>query len=254
MPTQAVINRLGFNNDGEAAVLPRLARRVNEGGIVGINIGANRDSPDRVADYVRLIEIFAPGRKLCHRQRLVAEHAGLARSAARERPRRAPCARDRMRDRMRARAGPTPLLLKIAPDLSLAELDDIVGVARARKVDGMIVSNTTLSRPPSLQEREKSIEQGGLSGRPLFTLSTRMLAETYVRAEGAFALIGVGGIDSGKTAVEKIKAGASLVQLYSALVFKGLGLVSEIKDEVSRRWCAGVTASWRTWSAAMPPT
>ena len=229
---QAVINRLGFNNEGEAGVLARLVRRANEGGIVGVNIGANRDSADRVADYVRLVEAFAPVASYVTVNvsspntpglRDLQRAAGLDELLARVTD---------MRDRMRARAGPTPLLLKIAPDLSLAELDDIVGVARARKVDGMIVSNTTLSRPPSLQEREKSIEQGGLSGRPLFTLSTRMLAETYVRAEGAFALIGVGGIDSGKTAVEKIKAGASLVQLYSALVFKGLGLVSEIKDEV----------------------
>jgi dihydroorotate dehydrogenase len=99
-------------------------------------------------------------------------------------------------------------------------------------MDGMIVGNTTLSRPPSLREREKSIEQGGLSGRPLFPLSTRMLAETYVRVEGAFPLIGVGGIDSGAAAVAKIKAGASLVQLYSGLVFEGLGLVADIKRDL----------------------
>jgi dihydroorotate dehydrogenase len=136
------------------------------------------------------------------------------------------------RDRLRPQAGPTPVLLKIAPDLSLAELDDLVGVARARKVDGMIVSNTTLARPAHLQEREKAIEQGGLSGKPLFALSTRMLAETFVRVEGQFPLIGVGGIDSGTAALQKIKAGAALVQLYSALVFRGLGLVAEIKREL----------------------
>ena len=102
------------------------------------------------------------------------------------------------------------------------------GVARARRVDGMIVSNTTLSRP-NLRERAKSVEQGGLSGRPLFALSTRMLAETFVRAEGTFALIGVGGIDSGAAALAKIKAGASLVQLYTGLIFHGLGLVADIK-------------------------
>lgn len=228
----AVINRLGFNNDGEAAVLARLVRRVNGGGILGVNIGANRDSPDRVADYVRLIEVFAPvvsyvtvnvSSPNTPGLRDLQRASGLDELLARVID---------ARDRVRERAGPTPVLLKIAPDLSLSELDDIVGVARARKIDGMIVSNTTLSRPPSLREREKSIEQGGLSGRPLFALSTRMLAETYVRSEGAFALIGVGGIDSGATAVEKIKAGASLVQLYSALVFKGLGLVSEIKQGV----------------------
>ena len=108
-----------------------------------------------------------------------------------------------VRDRVAPRAGPTPLLLKIAPDLSLADLDDIVGVARARKIDGMIVGNTTISRP-NLRETEKAKEQGGLSGRPLFALSTRMLAETYVRAEGAFPLIGAGGIDSGAAAFAKI--------------------------------------------------
>jgi dihydroorotate dehydrogenase len=122
-----------------------------------------------------------------------------------------------------------PVLLKIAPDLSLAELDDVVHIARARAVDGMIVGNTTLARPAWLREQELAREQGGLSGRPLFRLSTRMVAETFVRVEGAFPLIGVGGIDSGGAALTKIRAGATLVQLYSALVYKGLGLVDEIK-------------------------
>ena len=117
---------------------------------------------------------------------------------------------------MVARAGPTPVLLKIAPDLSLADLDDIVGVARARRIDGMIVGNTTIGRPPSLRDRESAKEPGGLSGRPLFPLSTRMLAETYVRAEGAFPLIGVGGIDSGAAALAKIKAGANCAALQRA--------------------------------------
>ena len=96
----------------------------------------------------------------------------------------------------------------------------------------MIVGNTTIARPGSLRERDKASEAGGLSGRPLFKLSTRMLAETFVRAEGAFPLIGAGGIDSGATAIAKIKAGASLVQLYTGLVFRGLGLVSEIKTDL----------------------
>jgi dihydroorotate dehydrogenase len=121
------------------------------------------------------------------------------------------------------------VLLKIAPDLSLNDLDDVVAIVRKRGIDGVIVGNTTLSRPASLQERVKSIEQGGLSGAPLFALSTRMLAETYVRAEGAFALIGAGGIDSGQAALAKIRAGATLVQLYSGLVFRGLSLLGEIK-------------------------
>ncbi len=229
---EAIINRLGFNNEGEKAALSRLAARAADGGIIGVNVGANRDSPDRIADYVRLIESFAP----------VASYITVNVSSP-----NTPGLRDLQqakslddllaraidaRERMRTRYGSIPVLLKIAPDLSLADLDDIVGVARQRRMDGMIISNTTLSRPPSLKEREKAIEQGGLSGRPLFALSTRVLAETYVRVEGAFPLIGAGGIDSGAAALTKIKAGASVVQLYTGLVFHGLGVVSEIKREI----------------------
>ena len=125
---------------------------------------------------------------------------------------------------MRKNAGDSPVPPKIAPDLSLNELDDVVHIARSRRVDGMIVANTTLARPSTLRVN-RAKEQGGLSGRPLFRLSTRMAAETYVRAEGAFPLIGVGGIDFGGAALTKIRAGASLIQLYSSLVYKGLGLV-----------------------------
>ena len=132
------------------------------------------------------------------------------------------------RDRVRPRAGPTPVLLKIAPDLTLNELDDIVGVARARDIDGMIVGNTTIGRPVGLRDKAAG-EAGGLSGRPLYPLATRMLAETYVRVEGAFPLVGVGGINSGEAALGKISAGADLLQLYSALVFRGLSLVGDIK-------------------------
>ena len=228
----AIINRLGFNNDGQSAVLARLAGRANLPGIVGINIGANRDSKDRAADYVRLIEAFAavagyftvnvsspntPG--LRDLQQAEALDDLLARVIE-------------ARDRMLPRAGPTPVLLKIAPDLTLADLDDVVGVARKRKVDGMIVGNTTISRPASLRAREKAKEAGGLSGRPLFKLSTRVLAETFVRAESAFPLVGAGGIDSGATAIAKIKAGATLLQLYTGLVFRGIGLVAEIKADL----------------------
>jgi len=138
-----------------------------------------------------------------------------------------------VRDRVAPRAGPMPLLLKIAPDLSLADLDDIVGVARARKIDGMIVGNTTIGRPPALRDQVTAKQAGGLSGRPLYPLATRMLAETYVRVEGAFPLVGSGGIDSGAAAVGKIRAGADLVQFYSALVYRGLALVGEIKAALS---------------------
>jgi dihydroorotate dehydrogenase len=137
------------------------------------------------------------------------------------------------RERAARNAGTTPVLLKIAPDLSLPELDDVVGVARRRRVDGMIVGNTTTSRSGSLRDA-KAKEAGGLSGRPLFRLATRMLAETYVRAENVFPLVGVGGIDSGAGAVAKLRAGACLVQLYSGLVFRGLGLLGEIKAELLR--------------------
>jgi dihydroorotate dehydrogenase len=126
------------------------------------------------------------------------------------------------------------VLLKIAPDLSLGDLDDVVGVARARRIDGMIVANTTVTRPASLRERASGKQAGGLSGRPLFALATRMLAETYVRVEGAFPLIGVGGIDSGAAALAKIKAGADLVELYSGLIYRGLGLLAEIKSALLR--------------------
>ena len=135
------------------------------------------------------------------------------------------------RDRAAETAPRRPLLLKIAPDLTLGDLDDVVGIARRHRIDGMVVGNTTIARP-NLRETGKAKEQGGLSGRPLFALSTRMLAETYVRAEGAFPLIGVGGINSGAAAFAKIKAGASLVQLYSGLIFRGVGLVASIKKDL----------------------
>ena len=240
---EAVINRLGFNNEGEAAVSARLAGRTKGRGIIGVNVGANRDSPDRVADYVRLIEAFAP----------VADYITVNVSSP-----NTPGLRDlqqaksldgllaritEARQRAQQRHGAIPVLLKIAPDVALADLDDIVGIARRRGMDGMIVGNTTLSRPPSLRERQKAIEQGGLSGRPLFALSTRLLAETYVRVEGAFPLIGVGGIDSGKAAVAKIKAGASLVQLYTGLVFHGLALLGDIKRELLKAIESGRHAS-----------
>ena len=133
------------------------------------------------------------------------------------------------RDEKAESFGRKPVLLKIAPDLSLAELDAVVACARARRIDGLIVSNTTLARP-KLADCAQANEPGGLSGRPLFALSTQMLAAAYLRVEGQFPLIGVGGVDSAARALAKIEAGASLVQLYSALVFKGLGLPAAIKQ------------------------
>ena len=230
---EAVVNRLGFNNDGAEAVLRRLAGRAHLGGIVGVNVGANKDSEDRTADYVRLIETFAPVASYFTVNVSSPNTPGLRNLQQAE-------ALDDLlarvidaRERVRQNAGDTPVLLKIAPDLSLAELDDVVHIARSRRVDGMIVTNTTLSRPSTLREQVRAKESGGLSGRPVFRLSTRMVAETYVRAEGAFPLIGVGGIDSGGAALTKIRAGASLIQLYSALIYKGIGLVDDIKNDLS---------------------
>jgi dihydroorotate dehydrogenase len=230
---EAVINRMGFNNDGADAVLRRLANRAHLAGIVGVNIGANKDSPDRVADYVKLIETFAPVASYFTVNVSSPNTPGL-------RNLQQAAALDDLlakvidaRERVRQNAGDSPVLLKIAPDLALNELDDVVHIARSRRVDGMIVGNTTLARSSTLREENRAKEQGGLSGRPLFRLSTRMVAETYVRAEGAFPLIGVGGIDGGGAALTKIRAGASLIQLYSSLIYKGLGLVDNIKRDLA---------------------
>jgi len=225
-----VINRLGFNSQGADAVLARLALRANAGGIVGINVGANKDSPDRTADYVQLIERFAPVASY------VTVNVSSPNTPGLRNLQQAGVLDDLLarvidvRNRVAPNAGPTPVLLKIAPDLSLADLDDVVGIARSRGVDGMIVGNTTVARPPSLRDTRTAAEAGGLSGRPLYPLANRMLAETYVRVEDAFPLVGAGGIDSGVTALAKMRAGASLIQVYSGLVFRGLGLVAEIKD------------------------
>jgi dihydroorotate dehydrogenase len=226
---EGVINRLGFNSQGADAALRRLALRAESGGVVGVNVGANKDSPDRSADYVALIERFAA----------VASYVTVNISSP-----NTPGLRDMQqaavlddllarvidaRERVAPQAGPTPVLLKIAPDLSLPDLDDVVGIARCRRVDGMIVGNTTVTRPKNLRD-SRAKEAGGLSGRPLLPLANRMLAETYVRVEGVFPLVGAGGIDSGASALAKIRTGASLIQLYSGLVFRGLGLVAEIKS------------------------
>jgi dihydroorotate dehydrogenase len=230
---EAVINRMGFNNDGAEAVLRRLAGRAHLTGIVGVNVGANKDASDRVADYVKLIETFAPVASYFTVNVSSPNTPGL-------RNLQQAAALDDLlakvidaRERVRQNAGDSPVLLKIAPDLSLTELDDVVHIARSRRVDGMIVANTTLARPSTLREANRAKEQGGLSGRPLFRLSTRMVAETYVRAEGSFPLIGVGGIDTGGAALTKIRAGASLIQLYSSLIYKGLGLVDDIKNDLA---------------------
>src|SRR5262250_984746 len=230
---QAVINRLGFNSEGADAVLRRLAARAGAGGIIGVNVGANKDSKDRIADYVRQIELFAPVASYFTCNISSPNTPGL-RDLQQGRVFDELLARVmEVRARITRKAGTTPVLIKIAPDLTLSELDDVVGAARRHRVDGMVIGNTTVLRPAWLRDRTTAHELGGLSGRPLFALASRMLAETYVRVEGAFPLVGVGGIDSGEAAVAKIRAGACLIQLYSALVFRGLQLVATIKSELS---------------------
>jgi dihydroorotate dehydrogenase len=240
---EGVINRLGLNSDGLAAVRDRLAARRGRKGIVGVNIGANKDSPDRAADYVACVEALAglvdfltvnvsspntPGLRDLQGEAFLDGLLGRAAEA---------------RDRADARAGTaTALLLKIAPDLALKALDALVATALRRGVDGLIVSNTTIARPATLRETVLAKETGGLSGKPLFGPATKMLAETFLRAEGKVPLIGVGGIDSAEAAWTKVRAGASLVQLYTALVYKGPALVGEIKRGLSRRLDQG-TAS-----------
>lgn len=222
----AVINRYGLNSEGVDAVSARLRARPRRG-VVGVNLGANKDSTDRIADYVTLISQLAD----------VADFLTLNISSP-----NTPGLRDlqgkaflgELLERAlaeRARLGsPVRILLKIAPDIELIQLDDIIEVARAHGIDGMIVSNTTVARPATLRHAEIAREAGGLSGRPLFRPSTILLARTFQRVEGQFPLIGVGGIASGEDAVAKISAGASLLQLYSALVFQGPGLIREIKS------------------------
>lgn len=219
---RAVINRMGFNNQGHAAVLERLRARRRQG-IVGVNLGANKQSTDRIADYAAGIAAFSgvadyltinisspntPGlRALQSRAELAAllERLSVARDRQDQRP---------------------PMLLKIAPDLNHEELEDIAACCAAGGVDGIIVSNTTIARP-----RLASIhahEQGGLSGSPLFEASTAALAKMRALTQGRIPLIGVGGISDAASAAAKLRAGASLVQLYTALVYQGPGLISDI--------------------------
>ncbi len=218
-----VINRFGFNNRGHAHAAAALKAATC---VLGVNVGANKDADDRVADYVAGVKAFADR----------ADYFTINVSSPNTpnlRDLQKPDALDDLLARvLAARDAATrhvPVLLKIAPDLSLADLDAIVRVARARGIDGMIVSNTTITRPDALARHRAGLEAGGLSGRPLFALSTRMLAETFLRVERQFPLVGVGGVDGAEAAWAKIEAGASLVQIYSALVFGGPALVGAIK-------------------------
>jgi dihydroorotate dehydrogenase len=227
----AVINRYGLNSEGLAAARERLERRRGRPGIVGVNIGANKEAADRLADYAACVTGLAglvdfltvnvsspntPGLRDLQSEAFLDEL--LARAVA---------ARD-------AASPGTAILLKIAPDIDLATLDAIVATARRRRVDALVVANTTIARPASLQDADLARETGGLSGKPLFAPSTRLLAQAYLRVGDDLPLIGVGGVDSGEAALAKIRAGANLVQLYTALLYEGPGLVGAIKRDLLR--------------------
>jgi dihydroorotate dehydrogenase len=223
---RGVINRMGFPGQGLDAARSRLAIRPRRG-FVGANVGANKDSTDRAADYVACGVALAP-----YADYLVCNVSSPNTPGLRNLQGRTQLADllKRVQDAIAAR--PVPLLVKIAPDATDEDLDDIVAVCRELGMDGIIVGNTTLARPSSLRSTRRE-ETGGLSGAPLTALATEVLRRTAWRVEGQFPLIGCGGVGSGADAYAKIRAGASLVQLYSAMVFEGPPLIRRIKDELA---------------------
>jgi dihydroorotate dehydrogenase len=192
--------------------------------MIGVNIGKNKESTDAIADYVTcvsalasladflVINVSSPNTPGLRALQSVDSLVALTRA---------------VREARKVSGTTTPLLFKIAPDLDIADVTDVCRVALAEQMDGIVVSNTTVTRPSTLRSKHCS-ETGGLSGAPLFDLSTHMLREVYALTEGKLPLVGVGGIASAEQAYAKIRAGASLVQLYTAMVYRGPGLVSEI--------------------------
>ncbi|NVK34071.1 MAG: quinone-dependent dihydroorotate dehydrogenase [Rhodobacteraceae bacterium] len=225
---QGVINRFGFNNEGHAAMRARLMSRKEKSGIVGVNVGANKEAQDRIADYVSGIQVFADIADYFTVNVSSPNTPGLrnlqARSTLAELLERVIAARDEEAQKI---ARKVPVLLKIAPDVDDLELQDILEEVLDKKVDGLIVSNTTLSRD-GLRPDPAAQEAGGLSGKPVFRRSTIALAKARRLAGPDLPIIGVGGIDSAEAAFIKITAGANLLQLYSALAYQGTGLVREI--------------------------
>ena len=227
----AVINRLGFNNGGHATALRRLQQRTRAG-VVGVNIGANKDATDRVDDYVRGLDTFYD----------VASYFTINISSPNTpglRDLQDPAALTDLLDRLMAArakridAGKPrrPIVVKLAPDIDEQMLPQVLAPLIAAGVDGIAVSNTTLSRKGLTDDNAR--ESGGLSGRPLFHRSTVMLARVYEATSGKIPLIGIGGIDSGASALAKIEAGATLVQLYTGLIYEGPGLIGRINEELT---------------------
>jgi dihydroorotate dehydrogenase len=253
----AIINRYGFNSEGIVAVAKRLGaqhgkRRLAETtrgdpfgsdsrpsasagtGILGVNLGKNKTSEDAAADYVQgvhtlsqyadylVINISSPNtpglRKLQGRKQL------------QDLIKKVLAARDEMQW---GEAGPPPLLVKIAPDLSKQDLSDIAAVALALRLDGLVVSNTTISRPDSILGLLHAEETGGLSGKPLYNMATEVLRDMYILTKGKIPLVGCGGISSGEEAYKKIRAGATLVQLYTAFAYEGPAIIPRLKSELA---------------------
>ncbi len=227
----AIINRMGFNNQGLDVVADRLRRR-RRTGIVGVNLGKNKDTQDAAADYelgaarmgpladylvINVSSPNTPGLRALQSRTQLEELVGRTRAA--------------LNAAISVPAARPPLLLKIAPDLAVGDLTDIAAVTLAGQLDGLIVSNTTIARPDTLRSPLAG-ETGGLSGAPLFDLSTEVLRRMYRLTRGKVPLIGVGGITSGLDAYVKIRAGASLVQIYSAMVYEGPALVGRIKHDL----------------------
>lgn len=218
----AVINRFGFNNDGMQAIATRLAKRPKDA-VIGLNLGANKDSEDRAADFATVLDHcaahldFATVNVSSPNTEKLRDLQGKAALTA---------LLNGVMDTRAALARPIPIFLKIAPDLNEQELTELAEVALACKIDAIIATNTTLSRD-GLNSPHRD-EMGGLSGAPLFEKSTRILAQLSALTDGKIPLIGVGGIGSAEQAYAKICAGASAVQLYSAMVYQGLSLVTDI--------------------------
>ena len=220
----AVINRLGFNNAGLDAHLERLRARAGQGGIVGVNIGANKDSADRIADYVTGAAAVAPYASYITVNISSPNTPGLRALQTR-------AALTELIERVRVVTATVPVFVKVAPDLDAAEIDAVADVALAGGIAGLIVSNTTLARPALTSAHAH--EAGGLSGAPLFAPSTEVLRALARATAGRLPLIGVGGVASGADAYAKLRAGASAVQLYTGLVYHGPGLIARIKAELA---------------------
>ncbi len=225
---RAAINRYGFNNDGMEAIRERLAAR-EQGGVVGVNLGANKDSADRAGDYGKVLRHLAPWVDFATVNVSSPNTVGLRDMQAREALEEVLTRTLAVRDEI---APDVKLFLKIAPDLTDAQIEDVAEIALATGIDAIVATNTTLSRD-GVRDPKRN-EAGGLSGAPLMTRSTRILARLAARTEGKTTLIGVGGISSGADAYAKIRAGASAVQLYTALAYDGPALVRTIALDLAR--------------------